>query len=280
MSAPVTRIVGVLNVTPDSFSDGGEWVQPERAVEHGLALVEQGADIVDVGGESTRPGASRISAQEEARRVLPVVRGLAAQGVRVSVDTMKADIARECLEAGAAVVNDVSGGLADPGMPALMATAGVPYVVMHWRGHSDTMDERATYDDVVAEVVGALRERVAALVADGVPAAQLVLDPGFGFAKDAGHNWRLLAHLDAVTALGHPVLVGTSRKRFLGRLPARPGAAVDGAAEPRPPADRDLATAATSLLAAQAGAWAVRVHDVAATRDALAVWEMVQRART
>lgn len=280
MSAPVTRIVGVLNVTPDSFSDGGEWVQPERAVEHGLALVEQGADIVDVGGESTRPGASRISAQEEARRVLPVVRGLAAQGVRVSVDTMKADIARECLEAGAAIVNDVSGGLADPGMPALMATAGVPYVVMHWRGHSDTMDERATYDDVVAEVVGALRERVGALVADGVPAAQLVLDPGFGFAKDAGHNWRLLAHLDAVTALGHPVLVGTSRKRFLGRLPARPGAAVDGAAEPRPPADRDLATAATSLLAAQAGAWAVRVHDVAATRDALAVWEMVQRART
>jgi dihydropteroate synthase len=276
----VTRIVGVLNVTPDSFSDGGEWVQPERAVEHGLALVEQGADIVDVGGESTRPGASRISAQEEARRVLPVVRGLAAQGVRVSVDTMKADIARECLEAGAAVVNDVSGGLADPGMPALMATAGVPYVVMHWRGHSDTMDERATYDDVVTEVVGALRERVAALVADGVPTAQLVLDPGFGFAKDAGHNWRLLAHLDAVTALGHPVLVGTSRKRFLGRLPARPGAAVDEAAEPRPAADRDLATAATSLLAAQAGAWAVRVHDVAATRDALAVWEMVQRART
>ncbi|MCE0485801.1 dihydropteroate synthase [Ornithinimicrobium sediminis] len=276
----MTRIVGVLNVTPDSFSDGGEWVQPQRAVEHGLGLVEQGADIVDVGGESTRPGASRISAREEARRVLPVVRGLAAQGVRVSVDTMKADIARECLEAGAAVVNDVSGGLADPGMPALMATAGVPYVVMHWRGHSDTMDERATYDDVVAEVVGALRARVAALVADGVPAAQLVLDPGFGFAKDAGHNWRLLAHLDAVTALGHPVLVGTSRKRFLGRLPARPGAAVDEAAEPRPPADRDLATAATSLLAAQAGAWAVRVHDVAATRDALAVWEMVQRART
>ncbi len=275
----MTRIVGVLNVTPDSFSDGGVWLDPHRAVEHGLELVDQGADVVDVGGESTRPGAGQVPAAEEVRRVLPVVRGLSAQGVQVSVDTMKADVARECLEAGAAVVNDVSGGLADPGMAALMAGAGVPYVVMHWRGHSDRMQELASYDDVVREVVQALQERVDALVTAGVPAGQIVLDPGFGFAKDATHNWRLLARLDAVTALGHRVLVGTSRKRFLGRLPSRPGAALDEAAEPSAPADRDVATAATSLLAAQAGAWAVRVHDVPTTRDALAVWEMVQRAR-
>lgn len=278
MSAPVTRIMGVLNVTPDSFSDGGTWLDPHRAVEHGLELVAQGADLVDVGGESTRPGASRVPAAEEVRRVLPVVRGLAGQGVQVSVDTMKAEVARECLDAGAAVINDVSGGLADPGMPSLMAGAGVPYVVMHWRGHSARMHELASYDDVVQEVVDALRERVAALVAAGVPAGQVVLDPGFGFAKEAEHNWRLLAHLDAVTALGHRVLVGTSRKRFLGRLPSRPGADLDEAAEPSAPADRDVATAATSLLAAQAGAWAVRVHDVPTTRDALAVWELVQRA--
>ena len=276
----MTRIVGVLNVTPDSFSDGGAWLDPHRAVQHGLELVAQGAAVVDVGGESTRPGASQVPAADEVRRVLPVVRGLAAQGVQVSVDTMKAEVARECLEAGAAIVNDVSGGLADPGMPSLMAGAGVPYVVMHWRGHSDRMDELASYDDVVREVVEALRERVGALVTAGVPADQIVLDPGFGFAKDAEHNWRLLARLDAVTALGHRVLVGTSRKRFLGRLPSRPGAAVDEAADPSAPADRDVATAATSLLAAQAGAWAVRVHDVPTTRDALGVWEMVQRART
>jgi dihydropteroate synthase len=276
----VTRIVGVLNVTPDSFSDGGAWLDPGRAVEHGLELVAQGADVVDVGGESTRPGAGQVSVGEEVRRVLPVVRGLAAQGVQVSVDTMKAAVARECLEAGAAVINDVSGGLADPGMPTLMAGADVPYVVMHWRGHSDRMHELATYDDVVREVVEALQRRVEALVSAGVPSGRIVLDPGFGFAKEAEHNWRLLAHLDAVTGLGHRVLVGTSRKRFLGRLPSRPGADVDEAAGLSAPADRDVATAATSLLAAQAGAWAVRVHDVPTTRDALAVWEMVQRAHT
>lgn len=272
-----TRIMGVLNVTPDSFSDGGRWADPGPALERGLALVTAGADIVDVGGESTRPGAASVGLQEELARVIPVVRGLAEQGVTVSVDTMKASVAQACLDAGAGLVNDVSGGLADPGMAAVVATSTAPFVVTHWRGPSERMDDLAVYDDVVTEVVTALRRRVDDLLAAGLDAEQLVLDPGFGFAKDAGHNWQLLAGLTRITALGHRVLVGTSRKRFLGRLPARPGAGPQ--AEPSPAVERDGATAATSLLAAQAGVWAVRVHDVAATRDALGVWEMVDRVK-
>lgn len=277
MSPVVTQIMGVLNVTPDSFSDGGSWLDPAAGIEHGLELVAQGADVVDVGGESTRPGAGRVGPEEELRRVLPVVRELSAQGVQVSIDTMRAGVAARCLEVGAAIVNDVSGGLADPGMTPLVAGADVPYVVMHWRGHADRMQQQATYEDVLGEVVAELQARVDALVDGGVAAQRIVLDPGFGFAKEAGHNWVLLAGLSRLTGLGHRILVGTSRKRFLGHLPSRPGAAVDPAAEPTSAAARDVPTAATSLLAAQAGAWAVRVHDVPTTRDALGVWEMVHR---
>lgn len=264
---PVGRpvIMGVVNVTPDSFSDGGAWFEPDAAVEHGRTLLAQGADIVDVGGESTRPGAERPSVEEELRRVLPVVEALADEGAVVSVDTMRAVVARQALRAGASLVNDVSGGLADPEMLAVVADAGCPYVAMHWRGHSVDMQTRAVYDDVVTDVTHELARRRSAIVSAGVAPDRLVLDPGLGFAKDADQSWTLLAHLDALAALGHPVLVGASRKAFLGRLGVGPGD------PPRPPADRDVATAATSVLCALAGVWGVRVHDVAGTRDAFAV---------
>lgn len=258
-------VMGVVNVTPDSFSDGGAWFEPDAAVEHGRSLVADGADIVDVGGESTRPGAERPSVEEELRRVLPVVEALAAEGAVVSIDTMRAVVAHQALRAGATLVNDVSGGLADPGILAVVADAGCPYVAMHWRGHSTGMQSRAVYGDVVADVAQELTDRRAAILSAGVTAERLVLDPGLGFAKYAPHNWALLAHLDALTAIGQPVLVGASRKTFLGRIGAPPGT------DPRPPADRDAATAATSVLCALAGVWGVRVHDVAGTRDALAV---------
>jgi dihydropteroate synthase len=265
-------VMGVVNVTPDSFSDGGQWFEPAEAVAHGHALVEQGADVLDVGGESTRPGAQRPSVEEELRRVLPVVRELSAAGAVVSVDTMRAAVAAQALEAGAAVVNDVSGGLADPEMPGVVAQAGVPFVVMHWRGHSDRMASRAVYDDVVGEVVAELRARVDALTAAGVDEGRLVLDPGFGFAKLAEHNWTLLGRLHELVSLGLPVLVGTSRKTFLGRVGVADGA------EPRPPRDRDVATAATSVHAARVGAWGVRVHDVPSTLDALRVQQAIDDA--
>lgn len=268
-------IMGVVNVTPDSFSDGGRWLDPDAAIAHGLQLARQGADILDVGGESTRPGAARPPLEVERERVLPVVAGLTAEGLRVSVDTMRAEVAEGALERGASLVNDVSGGLADPAMAPLVAEAGVPFVAMHWRAHSDRMDRHAVYDDVVGEVVAELRQRVDALLAAGLAEEQVIVDPGFGFSKNAEHNWALLKRLDAVVAMGHPVLVGTSRKRFLGRLdPSLPPDA-----EPTPPTERDAATAATSLLAAQHGVWGVRVHDVPGTRDALLVWEQVRRAR-
>ena len=256
-------VFGVVNVTPDSFSDGGEWFQPVDALAHGEQLRSQGADVLDVGGESTRPGAERPSEAEELRRVLPVVEGLAAGGP-VSVDTMRASVAAAALDAGATLVNDVSGGLADPEMAPLVAERGVPMVAMHWRGHSAGMQDRAHYDDVVADVCRELEGRIAALTAAGVAPERLVLDPGFGFAKLAHHNWQLLRHLDAVLALGHPVLVGTSRKKFLG-LVGR-----DGLAE-RPPLERDVATAVTTAHAVRHGAWGVRVHDVVAAVDAIDV---------
>ncbi len=268
-------IMGVVNVTPDSFSDGGLWFEPEAAIEHGLRLLEQGADLLDVGGESTRPGADRPSVEEERARVIGVVRALAAQGATVSIDTMRATVAAEALSVGASLVNDVSGGLADPDMAPLVATADVPFVAMHWRAHSAQMDREARYADVVTDVIAELQQRVDSLVAAGVRREAIILDPGFGFSKDAGHNWQLLAGLQQLVALGLPVLVGTSRKRFLGRLGT--GAAAE-TGEPTPPAERDAATAATSLLAAQAGAWAVRVHDIPSTRDALAVWQRVLSA--
>ena len=266
-------IMGVVNVTPDSFSDGGQWFEPSAAIEHGHELLAQGADVLDVGGESTRPGAERPSVDEELRRVLPVVTALAAQGAIVSIDTMRASVAEAALEAGAALVNDVSGGLGDPDMAATVAAAGVPYVAMHWRGHSVDMQSRAVYDDVVADVCAELRQRAEALVAAGIAGDRLVLDPGFGFAKRAEHNWALLAHLESVLALGYPVLVGTSRKAFLGRL------GVPAGGDPRPPLDRDTATAATSVEAALARAWGVRVHHVPSTLDAMRVAHAIMEAR-
>lgn len=261
--------MGILNATPDSFSDGGRHLALDDALAHARRLVAAGADIVDVGGESTRPGARRVDAAEELARVLPVVRGLVAEGVVVSVDTMRAATAEACVAAGARLVNDVSGGLADGRMAAVVAAAGVDYVAMHWRGHSDTMAARATYADTVGEVRDELLARVDALVGAGVDPARIVLDPGLGFAKHAAHDWQLLGSLDAITGLGHRVLVGASRKRFLGRLLAD-GAAVE---------DRDLPTAVVSALSARAGAWAVRVHDAASTRAALAVEEAWSRGR-
>ena len=268
-----TLVMGVVNVTPDSFSDGGRWLAPGAAVAHGLALLEQGADILDVGGESTRPGADRPIREEELHRVLPVIRELSRRGARVSVDTMRASVAEQAIHAGASIVNDVSGGLADPDMARVVAAAGVPFVVMHWRGHSDRMQDRVSYGDVVAEVCRALSERVSGLCDQGVGRDQLILDPGFGFAKLAGHNWSLLAHLDALRSLGLPVLVGTSRKAFLGALGVPEGGAT------RPPAQRDVATAATTVIAGLAGVWGVRVHDVAASVDALRVVAAVEAAR-
>lgn len=255
--------MGVINVTPDSFSDGGEFADVDRAVEHGLALLRDGADLLDVGGESTRPGAVRVDPVEERRRVEPVIAQLAAEGAVVSIDTMRASTAEAALAAGASVVNDVSGGQADPALPRLVASAGVPYVVMHWRGHSDRMQQKADYDDVVREVCGELAGRLDDVVALGVDVEQVILDPGLGFAKKAVHNWSLLAHLDALMTLERPLLVGASRKSFLGSLLADP--------EPRGVSDRDDATAALTVVAAMAGAWGVRVHEARASADAVRV---------
>jgi len=265
-------VMGVVNVTPDSFSDGGRWFDTTTAVKHGLDLVAEGADLVDVGGESTRPGASRVDESEELRRVIPVVRGLASEGVSVSVDTMRARVAEQAITAGAVLVNDVSGGQADPDMVPVVAAAGAPFVVMHWRGFSESMNSRAVYADVVGEVVDELRARMDAVVAGGIAPEALVVDPGLGFAKDAPHDLALLARLDALHALGRPLLVAASRKRFLGRVLAGEGAA------PPPARERDAATAAVSALSARAGAWAVRVHEVRATADAVRVARAIEGA--
>jgi dihydropteroate synthase len=260
-----TLVMGVVNVTPDSFSDGGLHLDPDAAIAHGRALVADGADLVDVGGESTRPGAQRVSVAEEIRRVVPVISALAADGVVVSVDTMRAQTAAAALSAGARMVNDVSGGQADPDLPRVAADAAVPYVVMHWRDHSADMYAKAVYDDVVAEVRAELSRQVEAVVSAGVDPARIVIDPGIGFAKNAEHNWTLLAALDQLVGLGRPVLVGASRKSFLGALLAT----ADG--EPRAVTDRDDATVALTTIAAEAGVWAVRVHEVRANADAVRV---------
>jgi dihydropteroate synthase len=257
--------MGVLNVTADSFSDGGRYPDAPAAIEAGLLLAAHGADLVDVGGESTRPGAQRIDAAAELGRVLPVVRALADAGVAVSIDTMRAETAAACLAAGAVLVNDVSGGLADPQMLPWLATVDAPYVAMHWRGPSAEMAALASYGDVVAEVGAELGSRLDACAAAGVDLARVIVDPGLGFAKDPEHNWLLLAALDELRALGQPVLVGASRKRFLGELLADP------AGGPRPVHDRDRATDAISALAAAAGAWCVRVHDARSSADAVRV---------
>ncbi|MDC5696248.1 dihydropteroate synthase [Intrasporangium calvum] len=260
-----TLVMGVVNVTPDSFSDGGVWFEPEAALAHGREVLAAGADIVDVGGESTRPGADRPSVEEELRRVLPVIRDLAEQGAVVSIDTMRADVAAAALEAGAGIINDVSGGLADPEMVPLAVEAGVPFIAMHWRGHSADMQSLAVYDDVVAEVSRELAARRDELLGAGMSPDLLVLDPGLGFSKTAEHNWALMAALPEFHELGHPVLLGASRKTFLGRVGLAPGE------PPRPPAERDLETTVTSVMAAMAGLWCVRVHDVASTVRVLSV---------
>jgi dihydropteroate synthase len=263
-------VLGILNVTPDSFSDGGRFLGPDDAVAHGIALRAAGADLVDVGGESTRPGAGRVGAADELDRVLPVVRDLVAEGVPVSIDTTRAAVAEAVLDAGAAVVNDVSGGLADPAMARVVAQARVPWILMHWRGHSDRMAALATYEDVLGEVRAELVARVDAAVLAGVDPGRIVLDPGLGFAKTAAHNWVLLRRLDVLVGLGFPVLVGASRKRFLGELLA------DADGTLRPAAGREVATAAVCAFAAAAGAWGVRVHDVVASMDAVAVATALQ----
>jgi len=270
--APRTQVMAVVNTTPDSFSDGGRHLDPHQAVAHGLALLAEGADLLDVGGESTRPGAARVDAAEEWRRVGPVVRELAAAGALVSVDTTRAAVAERALEAGARVLNDVSGGLADPDLPRVAAAAGVPYVVMHWRGHSRDMTRRAVYDDVVADVRAELLARVDAVVAAGCDPGRLVLDPGLGFAKTPDHNWALLARLDALTGTGLPVLVGASRKSFLG------GLLPDAQGAPRAVDDREDATTAVTALVAAAGAWAVRVHRARPAADAVRVAAAVRAA--
>ncbi len=270
-----TLVMGVINVTADSFSDGGRYLDHDAAITHGHRLIAEGADLIDIGGESTRPGADRVDPEVEAKRVAPVIAGLAGSGVPISVDTMRASVASAAIEAGAAIVNDVSGGRADPDMARVMAEADLPWILMHWRpvGRSDDaatgsfthgVDDAGGYRDVVAEVTGELLAQVDIAVAAGVDPERIVLDPGLGFAKTADHNWALLHALPTLVGLGFPVLIGASRKRFLGTL-----LAFDG--EPRPPDGREIATAAISALAAIQGAWAVRVHDVEKSRDAIAV---------
>lgn len=267
-------VMGVVNVTSDSFSDGGRYLDPELAVAHGVELFEAGADIIDVGGESTRPGAIRIDADTESARVVPVIRGLVAAGVPTSVDTMRAGVAEAALGAGVSVVNDVSGGRADPDMVKVVAAADIPWILMHWRAGADYRHTGPAdhYDDVVAEVVGELTTQVDLAVAAGVDPSRLILDPGLGFAKNAEHNWSLLGALPEVVANGIPILIGASRKRFLGALLADP------TGTPRPPDGRETATATISALAALHGAWGVRVHDVRASLDAIAVTDAWTRA--
>ena len=264
---PRPRIMGILNVTPDSFSDGGQFASADEAIARAVELVEHGADLIDVGGESTRPGAARVSIGDELERVLPVIRGLVERGIGVSIDTMNSVTAAAAIDAGAEIINDVSGGLADPEMYRVVAASGATYIASHWRGHSTEMNDLAVYDDVVYDVRHELKGRIAELIVWGVNPRRIVIDPGLGFAKTADHNWTLLGHLPALATLGYPILVGTSRKRFLGEL----------LPDDAPATDRDAPTAITSALAAQAGAWGVRVHNVAETKAALDVWDRWER---
>ena len=259
-------VMGVLNVTPDSFSDGGDFIRLEAALDHARVLQIAGADIIDIGGESTRPGAKRVTLDEEQARVLPVIEAIVAElGAKVSIDTMNAETARLAVAAGASIINDVSGGLADPDMFKVAADTGATIVISHWRGFSDQMDTLATYDDVAAEVAAELKLRVDAALATGIKQSQIVIDPGLGFAKDMQQNWKLVARLDKLEQLGYPILVGASRKRFIA-----------GVIEPDEPTEvsnerRDLATAVLTALLLQRKIWGVRVHNVLATTDAIRV---------
>ncbi|MFM2185272.1 MAG: dihydropteroate synthase [Actinomycetota bacterium] len=266
-------VMGVLNVTPDSFSDGGDFIRLEAALDHARVLQIAGADIIDIGGESTRPGAERVTLDEEQARVLPVIEAIVAElGAKVSIDTMNAETARLAVAAGASIINDVSGGLADPGMFQVAADTGATIIISHWRGFSDQMDTLATYDDVAAEVAAELKTRVDAALATGIKPAQIVIDPGLGFAKDMQQNWKLVARLDKLEELGYPILVGASRKRFIA-----------GVIEPDEPAEvsnerRDLATAVLTALLLQRKIWGVRVHNVLATTDAIRVVAALREA--
>lgn len=267
--AEMPVIMGVLNVTPDSFSDGGDFARTEAAVAHAIEMVNAGAEIIDVGGETTKPGAERVTPAEEQKRIMPVVRELADRGIRLSIDTMNASTAAMTAEAGAEIINDVSGGLADPAMAETVAALDVDFVAMHWRGPSSGMDGQAQYTDVVHEVMGELEMRMAELIITGVDPDRIIVDPGLGFAKKAEHTWLVLANLRQFTRFGNRVLVGTSRKRFLSPL-LEYGASAH---------ERDRATAVTSALAAEAGAWGVRVHDVTSTRMMLETWGSIDSER-
>lgn len=262
-----TMVMGIVNVTPDSFSDGGRWATTETAIAHGRELLAQGADILDVGGESTRPGAVRPSVEEELARVVPVVEALAAEGAAISVDTMRADVALATARAGAKIINDVSGGMADERMIPTVAGLDLDFVCMHWRGFLGTGDTNASYDDVVGEVLSELVTRLDACLAGGIAPERLISDAGLGFSKTAAQNWELLRHLDRFEALGYRQLVGVSRKRFLGEL-------LDG----REPVGRDAATQAITALCAQQGIWAVRTHEVAGNADVTRVFAELGRA--
>ena len=265
----MTLIMGVLNVTPDSFSDGGCWASTDAAIAHALDLQAQGADLIDVGGESTRPGAGRVAPVDEQARIVPVIEELSRRGLMISVDTLNASTAEAAAEAGAHIINDVSGGLADPAMASVAAATGLQFIAMHWRAHAQEMDRMTHYDDVVLDVRNELAARVDALLAAGMSSDRIILDPGLGFSKVTEHNWEILARLNEFDQLGLPVMVGASRKRFVASvLP-----------DDAPVLDRDLPTAVISVLAAQAGAWAVRVHDVSGTRAALSVLARVRSAR-
>ena len=265
-----TLVMGVLNVTPDSFSDGGRFIDARIATSHALQMIKDGADIIDIGGESTRPGSDRISAQEELDRVLPVISALVDSGVAISIDTMRAEVAQEAIEAGACMVNDVSGGKSDPTILDYVASLNSPYILMHWRGPSNIMNTLTDYADVVADVTAEIGKQVDVAVAAGIARERIVIDPGIGFAKTVDQNWPILKHLDVLEGLGLPILMGASRKKFLGEL-----LAVDGVA--RDSDERESATTAISTLMAARGLWAVRVHDVKSSSDAIAVVDRIAK---
>ena len=248
-------IMGILNVTPDSFADGGKHNEFDAAVARGLEMIAEGVDIIDVGGESTRPGADRVSEAEEIERTIPVITELAKHGAKISIDTMRASTAEAAINAGASIINDVSGGLADPNMLQTAARLKVPYIAMHWRGQSKDMNSKAIYSDVVIDVISELQERITAALDAGIEVGNLIIDPGLGFAKDAEHNWEIIDSIDSFVDLGYPVLIGASRKRFLGG---------------ESPDEREQATIDLTKRLATIGVWAVRVHSVKPHKEVLA----------
>lgn len=265
-----TLVMGVLNVTPDSFSDGGRFNNPKIATNHALQMIADGADIIDIGGESTRPGSDRISVQEELDRVLPVISALANSGAVISIDTMRVEVAKAAVAAGACMINDVSGGKSDPEMLSYVATLNTPFILMHWRGPSNIMNTLTDYDDVVSDVTAEISKQVDVAVAAGISRERIAIDPGIGFAKTVDQNWPILKHLDVLEALGLPILMGASRKKFLGELLAKDGVARDSD-------ERESATTAISTLMAVRGLWAVRVHDVKPSSDAIAVVDRIAK---